>query len=364
MSEHRRQEPVWTSVRGSGYSGEVEQRFRGSGTRFPAKWNARRSVATFVGQFPPLGVAADLQDSTRDVVFESMDEDACGACGRRLRRPRCCGKRAFGDRSVAPNASRAFSTSPAGSTGRSDPTCPGHACRRRDGSGLRFAAVMALPFWCSCRLLRAVVRRVVRTSHRAALQLDAVRVVEQAVADGVGLVGVTDDGVPVGHRQLAGDQRGGAFGAVLDHLGQVAALGVTQRREHPVVDGEQVELCQPRHQPRVGTVSAADGHLVQQARHADVAGGEAAATRPFDEGATEKTLPDSTRPGDDQVVALGEPRAGSQRQDLLAVEPSGRREVDGLERRRMTQLGRLQAPFVREHEEVIISEGGSLRTVF
>ena len=39
------------------------------------------------------------------------------------------------------------------------------------------------------------------------------RVVEQAVADGVGLVGVTDDGVPVGHRQLAGDQRGGAFGA-------------------------------------------------------------------------------------------------------------------------------------------------------
>ena len=31
-------------------------------------------------------------------------------------------------------------------------------------------------------------------------------------------------------------------------------------------------------------------------------------------------------------------------QDLLAVEPSGRREVDGLERRRMTQLGRLQAP--------------------
>ena len=122
----------------TGYSGEVEQRFRGSGTRFPAKWNARRSVATFVGQFPPLGVAADLQDSTRDVVFESMDEDACGACGRRLRRPRCCGKRAFGDRSVAPNASRAFSTSPAGSTGRSDPTCPGHACRRRDGSGLRF----------------------------------------------------------------------------------------------------------------------------------------------------------------------------------------------------------------------------------
>ena len=39
----------------------------------------------------------------------------------------------------------------------------------------------------------------------------------------IGLVGVADDGVPVGHRQLAGDQRRGAFGAVLDHLGQVAS---------------------------------------------------------------------------------------------------------------------------------------------
>ena len=38
--------PPWT----------VEQRFRGSGTRIPAKWNARRSVATFVGQFPPVRV--------------------------------------------------------------------------------------------------------------------------------------------------------------------------------------------------------------------------------------------------------------------------------------------------------------------
>ena len=40
----------------AGYFGEVEQRFRGSGTRIPAKWNARRSVATFVGQFPPVRV--------------------------------------------------------------------------------------------------------------------------------------------------------------------------------------------------------------------------------------------------------------------------------------------------------------------
>ena len=48
-----------------------------------------------------------------------------------------------------------------------------------------------------------------------------------------GLVGVADDGVPVGHGQLAGDERRGAFGAVLDHLDEVSPLGVAQRHEHP-----------------------------------------------------------------------------------------------------------------------------------
>ena len=129
---------------------------------------------------------------------------------------------------LPPSASRAFSMAPAGSTG-----CPGPA----NASGVSRT-------WSSCRLLRALAGRVVCPPHRAALELDAVGVVEQAVADGVGLVGVADDGVPVGDGQLAGDERRGAFGAVLDDLGGVSPLGVAQRREHPVVDGEQVELGQ------------------------------------------------------------------------------------------------------------------------
>ena len=73
-------------------------------------------------------------------------------------------------------------------------------------------------------------------------------------------------------------------------------------------------------QPGVGAVAAADGELVQQARHADVACGEAAAARPFDEGAGEEALADAARSGDDQVVALGDPRAGAEREGLLAIE--------------------------------------------
>ena len=73
----------------------------------------------------------------------------------------------------------------------------------------------------------------------------------------------------------------------LDDLGEVAAFGVAERCEHPVVDGEQVESGQPGEQPGVGAVAAANGELVQQARHADVASGEAAAAGPCDERARE-----------------------------------------------------------------------------
>ena len=42
-------------------------------------------------------------------------------------------------------------------------------------------------------------------------------------------------------------------------------------------------------------------------------------------------------------MALGDPRAGSKRQDLLAVEPAGVGEVDGFERRRVAQLRGMEA---------------------
>ena len=147
------------------------------------------------------------------------------------------------------------------------------------------------------------------------------RVVEQAVADGVGLVGVADDGVPIGHGQLTGDEGRGAFGPVLDDLGEVAPLGVAQRCDHPIVDGEQVELGEASQEPGVGPVAAADGQLVQQARHPDVTRGEAAAAGPFDERTREEALADAGWADQQQVVALGDPGAGAAGQDLLAVEP-------------------------------------------
>ena len=112
-----------------------------------------------------------------------------------------------------------------------------------------------------------------------------------------------------------------AFGAIFDDLGEVSSLGVAQRREQPVVDRQQVQLGQSGEHARIRAVAPADGHLVQQPRHPDVAGREAPATGALDEGTGQEAHADPGRAGDEQVVMVGDPRTTPQTEHLLAVEP-------------------------------------------
>ena len=73
---------------------------------------------------------------------------------------------------------------------------------------------------------------------------------------------------------------------------EVASLGIVERVQEPIVDGEKVELGEPAHNPRVGAVTASDGKVVDETRRTDIVAGEAPATSPLDEGACEKRLAD------------------------------------------------------------------------
>ena len=93
------------------------------------------------------------------------------------------------------------------------------------------------------------------------------RVVEQAVADRVGLVGVTDDGVPIGYRQLAGDQ---SFTAIksrrsASHSGASIQSSTSSRSRfakrassHRPPPGQRSPAAQPRTTP---TPRSAVAHL-------------------------------------------------------------------------------------------------------
>ncbi len=125
------------------------------------------------------------------------------------------------------------------------------------------------------------------------------RPVENAVAECVRVVGVTDGGVPLLDGKLRRDERRAALGALLDDFHEVTSLGIVERVQEPLVDGKKVELGEPAHHPRVGAVTASDGKVVDETRSADIVAGEAPATSPLDEGAGEKRLADPRRSRDE-----------------------------------------------------------------
>ena len=80
--------------------------------------------------------------------------------------------------------------------------------------------------------------------------------VNEPVADRVGERGLTDHVVPGLDGELTGDEGRRAFGAILEDLEQIVALGRGERRQAPVVDHEQLGLGQPGEQARSAKASA------------------------------------------------------------------------------------------------------------
>lgn len=78
---------------------------------------------------------------------------------------------------------------------------------------------------------------------------------EDAVTDGIGDTRLADGRVPRGGWELAGDERRAPFAAILDHLQQIPPLRLRERREQPIVDGDQIELGQFGEHPGIRAVA-------------------------------------------------------------------------------------------------------------
>jgi len=65
-------------------------------------------------------------------------------------------------------------------------------------------------------------------------------VVDQPVQDGIGQGGVADGGMPVFDGQLAGHDGRARSVAVVEHLKQVAPVGIVEHGQSPVVNHERV----------------------------------------------------------------------------------------------------------------------------
>ena len=96
------------------------------------------------------------------------------------------------------------------------------------------------------------------------------RVVEEAIADGIGQRRIADVFVPLGGRQLAGDDRRAGAVAIFQDLEQIAALLLLDRRQSPVIDDEDVEAGELGEHADVGAIGPGQEQLVKEARRAPI----------------------------------------------------------------------------------------------
>ena len=88
-------------------------------------------------------------------------------------------------------------------------------------------------------------------AQTVAAELQAMGIVNDAVEDRVGQGGISDQGMPAVHRDLAGDQGGAAAVAVFDDFEHVAALLGAERFEAPIIEDEKICAAEMTQQTRM-----------------------------------------------------------------------------------------------------------------
>src|SRR2546430_3396919 len=118
----------------------------------------------------------------------------------------------------------------------------------------------------------------------------ATSVMHQAVQNAIGPSRISDLLVPLGHRQLAGQDCRTNLITVFTNLQEVAALALRQRRHRPVVHHEHVEAGQPGEQRAQTPIGAGQRQVAKQLAGPGVEGREAVPARLLGQGAGQETL--------------------------------------------------------------------------
>ena len=132
-------------------------------------------------------------------------------------------------------------------------------------------------------------------ASRRAFQRDRIRVVDEAIEDGVGDRRVAQIRVPLIAGELARDDRRAGGVAILHHLEEILALDVGHGGEAPVIEDQDVDARQPREHGGVGAIGARERELLKEARQAPVDRPVALPTRVLAQRARQVGLPDAGR---------------------------------------------------------------------
>ena len=115
--------------------------------------------------------------------------------------------------------------------------------------------------------VKSLIAGILR-SHAFSGELKAVSIVNEAIQDRVAEGGITDDVVPMFHRDLAGDDGRCATMAIIKELQKVAPFGRIENRQPPVVENEELNASEVFEQAAIATVAPSKGERLEEARDA------------------------------------------------------------------------------------------------
>jgi hypothetical protein len=156
-----------------------------------------------------------------------------------------------------------------------------------------------------------------------ATQLDPVRVVNDAIQDGVREGGITDQVMPLFDRDLAGDQCGTTTITLFDDLQQIASL--------PVIQNKQPHPAERPHQACEASVATGQTEIGEQPGDALIEHGMIVSAGLVAEGAGEPGFSDAGRTDNDQILLLLDPAAQGKLLEQRAVETAIGTIVDALD---------------------------------
>ena len=149
-------------------------------------------------------------------------------------------------------------------------------------------------------------------SNGIAFEFDLVRVVQEAITDGIGQSGITHSEVPVVQGILAGDDGGTLVVAIFDDLHEVLLFEISQGSEEEVVDDQDVDLSQAGKGFEMGAIAAGLVQGGKESGGSEVKDGIARAGGEVAEGTGDKAFTDTSGAAEKDGAVILDPLGGGE----------------------------------------------------
>ena len=164
------------------------------------------------------------------------------------------------------------------------------------------------------------------------------RIVDEAVQDGVGVSGVANDLMPGRQGELGGDDRRPSAVSLLENFEQIVTGAGVEGFEAEVVENEQIGAAEGLDEARMAAVASGERQVLAELRPAIIEDGAIVATGFLADGAGQPAFADAGRTDQGEIVAAVNPFALRELLKQGAVEASGGAIVDVFDARLLAQF--------------------------